>query len=104
MSNTDNYLKAFKIIDIKSMTLIELKRRYRILVKKHHPDMGGEARFFRFIQESYDYLKPLVSQHMAIELKKFYNTDFFFYSDGSLYDIKKKRWMKFKGKRIKIKE
>ena len=35
----------------------ELKRRWRILCKKYHPDHGGAQEHFEFVQEAYAYLK-----------------------------------------------
>lgn len=35
----------------------ELKRRWRILVQKYHPDHGGQKEHFEFVQEAYAYLK-----------------------------------------------
>jgi len=31
----------------------QVKEAYRILAKKHHPDLGGEAELFRRVQEAY---------------------------------------------------
>ena len=35
----------------------ELKRRWRILCQKYHPDHGGKDEHFTFVQEAYAYLK-----------------------------------------------
>ena len=40
----------------------ELKRRWRILSKKYHPDHGGKQEHFVFVQEAYAYLKQHCSQ------------------------------------------
>jgi len=37
----------------------QVKNAYRILVKKHHPDMGGDAELFRRIQEAYQQFESL---------------------------------------------
>jgi len=41
----------------------ELKRRWRILSKKYHPDHGGKKEHFVFVQEAYTYLKQHCSQN-----------------------------------------
>ena len=35
----------------------EVKKKYKELVLKHHPDKGGEAEMFNRIKEAYDILK-----------------------------------------------
>ena len=104
MVTVDKYFKAFKITSIKVITHQELKRRYRILVQKYHPDKGGTAGQFRFIQEAYEYLIKLRDDFLKQQSKKFYNKkNLLFYGDGSVYDTKKGRWVKFKGQIIKAK-
>ena len=100
----DKYFKIFKIENIKTMTLQELKRRFRILVKIAHPDRGGSPAKFRLVNDAYKYLTVLVKQHLKKESQKFFNNNhLFFYGDGSVFDTKKKRWSKIKGKIINIK-
>lgn len=103
MTNTDHYFKVFKIKKISDISKSELKRRYRILVKKYHPDHGGNAVHFRLIQESYEYLKNLVSQQERIDNKKFFNSKLRFYANGSVFDTQKNRWVKVKGRKINVK-
>ena len=103
MVTVDKYFKVFKIDSIKDISSKELKRRFRILSLKAHPDVGGSNGKFRFIKEAYKYLLVLRKQYVKIESRKFFNDDFLFYGNGSIYDIKKKRWLKFKGKKINIK-
>lgn len=101
--NTDKYFRVFKINNIKLIGRKELKRRWKILVKKYHPDKGGNPAHFRFVNDAYQYLLNLIIDHEKIENKKFFNKNFLFYGDGSIYDITKKSWVKLKGKRIKVK-
>jgi len=37
-------------------TIEELKKKYRILSKKYHPDLGGEKGYFNRVNSAYDYL------------------------------------------------
>lgn len=104
MVTVDKYFKAFKITSIKAITHQELKRRYRILARKYHPDTGGTAGQFRFVNEAYEYLVKLRDDFLKQQSKKFYKNKYLlFYSDGSVYNITKKRWVKFKGKVINTK-
>jgi len=105
MENTTLYFKIFKIEKISDVTPIELKRRYRILVQKYHPDKKpyGNANKFKIIQNSYEYLTVLMNEFIKKEDRKFFNNDFLYYNDGSIYSISKKRWVKIKGKIINTK-
>jgi DnaJ domain len=40
----------------------QTKEAYKILVKKHHPDAGGNAELFRRVQEAFEQFERLVSQ------------------------------------------
>lgn len=99
-ANTNKYLKAFKIKNISEISKIEIKRRYRILANKYHPDKGGNSNTFRFCHEAYQYLLKLREDFDKKESKKFFNKDFAYYADGSIYDIKNGKWLKFKGQII----
>ena len=104
METVDKYFKAFKITSIKVITHQELKRRYRILARKYHPDTGGTAGQFRFVQDAYEYLVQLRDDFIKSQNKKFFNNkDLRFYGDGSVYNTKKSRWVKFKGQKINTK-
>lgn len=105
MIKSDVYFKIFKIEKISDITPKELKKRYRILVKKYHPDRKphGDSKKFRLIHNSYEFLKNEMKILIQKENKKFFNEDFFYYSDDSIYSISKKRWVKIKGKKINIK-
>lgn len=98
--STDKYFKAFQIKKISDISEAELKRRYRILVKKYHPDHGGTAVQFRFVHEAYKYLKDRMAEYIKAERKKFFLKKYHYYSDGSIYDKEKKRWVKVKGRII----
>ena len=95
--NTDIYFKIFEIEKIKTMTLRELKRRYGILAKKYHPDKGGNHNKMVLINDAYKYLIVLVRQNIKKQDKLFFNKNFLFYGDGSIYNKKKGRWVKVKG-------
>jgi len=101
IANTNKYFKAFKIKKISDITPKELTGRYRILVKKYHPDKGGKAGQFTFIHDAYSYLKKLMKEYLKKENKKFFNKNFLYYGDGSIYDTKKGRWIKLKGMKLK---
>lgn len=99
--NTTKYFRAFKIKSAKEINRKELKRRYRILAMKYHPDKGGVEGQFRFINDAYQYILKLVKENEIIENKKFFNSKHLrFYPNGSIYDTKTKRWVKFRGKII----
>jgi curved DNA-binding protein CbpA len=105
METVDKYFKAFKITSIKIITHQELKRRYRILSKKYHPDKGGTENQFRFVHDAYKYLINLRNDFIKQQNKKFYNNkDLIFYADGSIYSKSKKRWIKFRGQKINTKD
>lgn len=99
-ANTDKYFKAFQIKKISDISEAELKRRYRILAKKYHPDRGGSAVQFRFVHDAYAYLKKRMAEFKRIQNKKFFLKKYHYYSDGSIYDKEKKRWVKVKGRII----
>lgn len=40
----------------------EIKKKYRELVKKHHPDVGGDTELFKKINEAYEILKDPVKR------------------------------------------
>lgn len=94
--NTNKYFKLFKIEKISELTPQEFKRRYRILVMKYHPDKGGNQRHFTFVLDAYNYIQKLMKEHLKKENKKFYNKDFFYHRNGSIYDKKTQRWIKIK--------
>ncbi len=41
----------------------QIKRRYRVLAKKHHPDRGGDPRQMQRIIAAYELLMKEQSQH-----------------------------------------
>ena len=55
------YIKALDVFDLNSpFTLRELKKKYKILVKKHHPDANGGSveseELLKVINEAYTYI------------------------------------------------
>jgi DnaJ-class molecular chaperone len=105
MITIDTYFKVFKIKKIDDIDHIELKRRFRILVGKYHPDKKpyGNNEKFLLIHDAYEYLSERIKEYRKIESEKFFNNpDHLHYGDGSIYSISKKRWLKFKGKIIDI--
>lgn len=62
----------------------EIKSAYKSLVKKYHPDKGGDARKFAEIQEAYDILKnPSNKSHQSGHQSGQYEYNF-----GSQFDFK----------------
>ena len=47
----------FGVPDAKNLSTDDLKKKYRDLATKHHPDMGGETRDMQDITNAYDVLK-----------------------------------------------
>ena len=67
------YKKIFGIqCPLEDFPAKELKRRWKILVKKYHPDKGGLEKHFRFVQEAYAKLKP----HCNVEKTEFKDPEF----------------------------
>ncbi len=103
--NTNTYLKIYKIKTIREISPQELKRRWRILIQKYHPDHKpyGDADKFRIVNNAYHYLVELKKDDIKKESKIFYNNkDLLFYGNGSVYSQIKKRWIKFKGQKINV--
>ena len=48
-------------LDASTATTDDIKESYRQLVKKHHPDMGGDARVFERLQKMRDSLIALIN-------------------------------------------
>ncbi len=47
-------LKEYKILDVdEDISDEDLKKKYRLLVKEHHPDNGGDPKQFMKIQKAY---------------------------------------------------
>lgn len=52
------YKRLFGIkVPLEEFSPKELKRRWRVLCQKYHPDHGGLREHFEFVQEAYAYLK-----------------------------------------------
>jgi hypothetical protein len=72
LSTFKKYKKAYKITcELSEFPLKELKRRYRILAQKYHPDKGGKHEHFIFVNDAYKYLKKFCSE----EIKEVPKTD-----------------------------
>ena len=56
----------------------QIKRRYRVLAKKHHPDRGGDRLVMRRIIATYEWLmkdqEPLF--HMSLGLKELFHSNY----------------------------
>ncbi len=69
MVDLTKYKKAFGIkTPLAVFPPKELKRRWRILCQKYHPDHGGTERAFKFVQEAYQALKK--EQRLLAEIGK----------------------------------
>lgn len=100
----EKYFRLFKIENYKKISLSELKRRYRILCLKTHPDRGGSSAQFRLVQDAYQYIKNLIEKYLKEESEKIYkDKNHLYYSDGSVFDKKSKRWKIYKGRKINVK-
>jgi len=99
--NTDLYFKIFKIKKISEITKHELKRRYKILALKYHPDKKpyGNTEKFKIIHNAFEYIGNELKKYLKKEDEKFFNSDFHFYGDGSIYNIKLKKWMRLKNEK-----
>jgi len=99
---TTDYYKIFKIEKISEITPKELIKRYRILSQKYHPDHKphGDNEKFIAIGNAYDYLCEQMNVFLTKERVKFFNPDWLYYGDGSIYNPKKGRWIKLGGRII----
>ena len=84
MKNQFTYFKECK-------NLIDVKTVFRILAKKHHPDLGGDAELFKIINNEYEiafeYYQKLDNENQKAEniknnKKENYN---FNYENSSIY-------------------
>lgn len=58
MFDIKKYKRLFGIdVSLTEFSPVELKRRWRVLCQKYHPDHGGAQQHFEFVQEAYAYLK-----------------------------------------------
>lgn len=61
-------MNPYDVLDISpSATLVELKEKYRDLVKQHHPDCGGQVEDFMLIRRAYAVIIELRSQPQPCE-------------------------------------
>lgn len=68
----EKYKRLFGIkIELVEFCPTELKRRWRILCQKYHPDHGGKNNHFDFVQEAYAYLKDKCKGTKIEEEEKF---------------------------------
>ncbi len=57
-SNYDIYLKVLEFDSVHNVTFDEIKKRYRALARKYHPDSPtGDERRFKLVRESYEHLE-----------------------------------------------
>ena len=93
------YLRLFKIEDIAKHTEADLKRKFRVLALKFHPDKGGRADQFRYIQDAYAYLlherQKIGKKNQGIRYTVTQDKKFYHYGDGSIFDIEKNRWKRY---------
>lgn len=94
------YFKLFQVKDISKVTESELKRKYRLLVLKFHPDKGGLPAQFRYVHDAHEYLlaerKKISKKNQGIRFTVTEDKKFYHYGDGSIFDIKKNRWKQYK--------
>lgn len=65
-----NIIEAKEILELQELTDEEIKKKYRELAKKYHPDINpeGHDRFLK-IQEAYKYLKENVEVYEILTHK-----------------------------------
>ncbi len=63
ISDYDNYKKSFEVLGLAESSSLDLiKKRYKYLAKKYHPDHGGEnEKAFTEINNAYRYLMKMLS-------------------------------------------
>jgi preprotein translocase subunit Sec63 len=48
-------MNQYEILGVRtSDTMMDIKKRYKELCKKHHPDVGGNIEYFHTIQKAYN--------------------------------------------------
>ena len=90
--DVEKYKRLFGIeCDLLEFCPDELKRRWRVLCQKYHPDHGGQHEHFNFVQEAYAYLKKRCKGRKEEEEKEFidefYGIRFHDSKDFCLWDI-----------------
>ena len=94
---TDGYFRLFGIKKVSDISKYELKRRYRKLALRYHPDRSRDnGAKFKEVHKAYEYIGDRLIEFLKEDDKKFFNSDFHFYGDGSIYNIKDKRWVRLK--------
>lgn len=95
MSDIKKYFVLFRVKKITELDEKELKRRYRFLAHRYHPDKGGTSSQFRMVQEAYEYILGIINNKQpAFKPNKTTGPQkYYCYSDGSIFDIEKNRWM-----------
>lgn len=85
-----NLNEALRIFGMdENYTLELIKKKYKILILKHHPDKGGCSDTFIKIHEAYHYLLNYTKENNSIPYKEFYLDIHFFMKDiFEKYNIK----------------
>ena len=74
-----NLNEALRIFGMdENYTLETIKKKYKILILKHHPDKGGCSDTFIKIHEAYHYLLKYTKENNSIPYKDFYLDIHFF--------------------------
>lgn len=64
-----NIQQAFAILNVPENSDMEtVKRRYKQLARKTHPDLGGNSEDFMAIKEAYDAIKSVKSVNIDDEI------------------------------------
>ena len=60
----------YKVLGLADNTNVDVcKKRWRELCKKHHPDLGGNAKDFMLIQEAWKQIQQGYKVPVAVRLK-----------------------------------
>jgi hypothetical protein len=63
-------LKWFEISSIEKLDLISLKKKYRKLTLKYHPDKGGKTTYFVQLQAAYNFLQDCIKYPHSNKVKQ----------------------------------
>ena len=69
MQNEKTKAQAFEILDVNPIqTYQQCYNRYRYLVKKHHPDKGGNPETFNEIQLAWEHIRDSLPKFLVVVL------------------------------------